>query len=441
MDKARKKFILLSELTVMLLLAVLLSVINILSFTMAAEDADHLTESISHNQGFIKGFVPEFSPEQEDNAQGQPPQETSDDGQMTDQTQNNNGSAYKNKKRDVKPFILNGGRGGMGPNSPDMNNSLRYFTVAFDKDDNAEMIDFRMSAVSEDEAKEWAESLIDGSTGWTNTSYRYRVYTIGDRTYVTVIDQGRELWQSYRILIISIVGGAVLIVLSFFLFHFIGRKLFRPIEEADRKQKQFIARLESEFKMPLTIINADTESLEIKNGENEQTKSINKQVKRMTRLVKEFGSLSVVDEPAQKTKIDLSGLMTAVLENSRKSFDEKKIDLSCDIEPEIFYTISDEAIRKIMRELISNSLRFSNSKASYSLKKHKDRIKICQMNDTSLADGSYDQIFDRFTVLDNAEKSGGSGLGLSYVKEAVRASNGRISARVKNGIMIIEINL
>lgn len=438
MDKARKKFILLSELTVMLLLAILLSVINILSFTMAAEDADHLTEGISRNMGFIQGFDPAMSPEQAQNTQDQNAQGSSGQQTENDIIKNN----AKNKKHYTKPFVLNGGRGGiMGPDSPDMNNSLRYFTVAFDNDDNAEIVDFRMSAVSESEAKEWAKSLLGGSTGWTNTSYRYRVYTVGNKTYVTVIDQGREMWQSYRILIISIVGGAVLIVLSFFLFHFIGKRLFRPIEEADRKQKQFISRLESEFKMPLTIINADTEALEIKNGENEQTKSINKQVKRMTRLVKEFGSLSVVEEQAQKTKVDISELMTAVLENKRKTFEEKNIELSCDIEPDISLTISDETMKKIMSELISNSLRFSLTKASYSLKKHKERIKICQMNDTSLSDGNYDQIFDRFTTLENAGASGGSGLGLSYVKEAVKSSNGRISANVKNGMMMVEISL
>lgn len=438
MDKARKKFILLSELTVMLLLAILLSVINILSFTMAAEDADNLTDSISHNQGFIKGFDTAI-PQMPDNPDANVPQQND---QQSENSTINNGNNTKNKKHNTRPFVLNEGRGGiMGPDSPDMNNSLRYFTVAFDKDDNAEIIDFRMSAVSESEAKEWASSLLDGSTGWTNTSYRYRVYIIGDKTYVTVIDQGRELWQSYRILIISVVGGAVLIVLSFFLFHFIGKKLFKPIEEADRKQKQFIARLESEFKMPLTIINADTEALEINNGENEQTKSINKQVKRMTRLVKEFGSLSVVEESAPKAKTDLSDLMTAVLENKKKAFEEKKIELTCNIAPDISYPISDETIRKIMSELISNSLKYSLTKASYSLKIHNDRISICQMNDTSLSDGSYDQIFDRFTTLENAGASAGSGLGLSYVKDAVKALNGRISAKVKNGMMIIEICL
>ena len=46
-DKVRKKFVLYAELSVFILLTVLLSVINVINFTMVAEDADHMTEAIS----------------------------------------------------------------------------------------------------------------------------------------------------------------------------------------------------------------------------------------------------------------------------------------------------------------------------------------------------------------------------------------------------------
>ena len=94
-----------------------------------------------------------------------------------------------------------------------------------------------------------------------------------------------------------------------------------------------------------------------------------------------------------------------------------------------------------MRELISNSLKFSVSKASFTLARHKDRIKLIQKNDAKLPDGNYDQIFDRFTMLENAEGTSGTGLGLAYVKDTVRASNGRLSAAVRNGTMTISIDL
>ena len=40
----------------------------------------------------------------------------------------------------------------------------------------AELVEFRMSAVSEEDAEQWARSLLHESTGWSNSIYRFRVY-------------------------------------------------------------------------------------------------------------------------------------------------------------------------------------------------------------------------------------------------------------------------
>ncbi|MBQ9461364.1 MAG: HAMP domain-containing histidine kinase [Clostridia bacterium] len=430
MNKARKKFVLLSELSVILLLALLLTAINVISFTRAADEADMMTERIARMNGSLDtpGQTPQdMSPPNENNP------DAAQDGVVGQKTKND---------RSGKAFRLNNGRFGyMGPNSPEMNSSLRYFTYSIDKDGNVEKIAFRMSAISEEDAENWALSLQYGKTGWTNDSYRYRVYEVNKKTYVTVIDQSRELWPCYRILIISIIGGAVMIIISFVAFQFLGRKLFKPLEDADRKQKQFIAKLENEFKMPLTVISADTETLERQSGSNDQIKSIDKQVRRMTRLVNDLGALSIFDESENKTKLDISDLMTAMLENSRPKFEEKNLKLSFQIEPGISVCISDNAFKKVLGELISNSLKFSVSDAGFTLARHKDRVKLIQTNDTKLPDGGCDQIFDRFTMLENAEGTSGAGLGLSNVKDIVRANDGRLSAAVKDGRMTISIFL
>ena len=62
-------------------------------------------------------------------------------------------------------------------------------------------------------------------------------------------------------------------------------------------------------------------------------------------------------------------------------------------------------------------------------------------NDTDLPPKSVEQVFDRFTRLDNAEGVPGAGLGLSHVKEIVRAHNGRISAKVADGVFSVRVSL
>ena len=54
MKKARVKFLLAAMLAIFVLLTSLLGVINAVSFTMAAADADRVTEEIETNHGMLK---------------------------------------------------------------------------------------------------------------------------------------------------------------------------------------------------------------------------------------------------------------------------------------------------------------------------------------------------------------------------------------------------
>ncbi len=414
MDKVRKKFVWYAELAVFILLTVLLSVINVINFTMVSEDADHMTEMISMTSG--KFFKPE--PEQEN-------------AENTDNTEN-----IPRKKRFAE----------MGPDSPEMRASLRFFTYSFpkkEKDGNPELIEFRMSALTQSEAYQLAKSLYKGNaTGWTNLTYRYRVYEKDDRIYVTVIDQGRELLPSYRILIISAVGEVLVLLISYLVLVKVGKSLFKQFDEADRKQKAFIANIEQDFKMPLTIISANTEVIERKNGPDDQTKAIDKQVRKMTKLVKDLGALAIFEEKDMTvSNINLSDMLSQFVESQKDIFESKNIELASEIAPDINLDCDEQAIKKVLSELAENALRYSLTKAAFSLRKQGDRIIIQQTNDTDLPNGSIDQIFDRFTTLDNAKDKNTAGLGLSYVKDIVKAHNGRVSAKVANGIFTLETAL
>ena len=196
MNRARKRFVLYAMLAIFTLLAVLLGVINGANFTMASEDADHITLMLAENQGLFPG-------------------------------QRGMENGMRMNMRGGRPAQM----GPMGPDSPEMAASMRYFTFAFDDSGNAERVAFFVSAVSEEDALSWAKSLLsEGETGWTATTYRYRVYELNGRTYVTVIDQGRELLHSYRILIISLIGLGAGLAVSGLVLMAIGRRLFAPLQ-------------------------------------------------------------------------------------------------------------------------------------------------------------------------------------------------------------------
>ena len=406
MNKAEKKFRLYAIIVIFVLLTVLLTVINGVNFTMAAGDADEITQMLADRQGAF---------EHKEETPGTP--------------------AYKPGTRDFR-------MGPMGPDSPELNASLRYFTIAFaEKGEIAETVAFNISAVTESEAQEWASGLLKQKTGWTRGTYRYRVYKDRGVTYVTVIDQGRELLPSYRILIISAVGELLCLVIGWFLLLGIGRKIYAPIEEADRKQKNFLNSVNKEFRLPLTIIGGNTELAERKYGPDDQTRSTRRQLGKMNELVGKLGMIGLFkDEETNPAEVPVSEFMHAAIDREEKNFASRGIALESGIAPDVTISGDPEAINGMICEIVDNALKFAVSKACFTLKNEAGCVQLETSNDTDLPEGPADQVFDRFTKLQNAKEEG-AGLGLYNVKETVKAHNGRVSAVVANGMFTLRITL
>lgn len=406
MSKARKRFVIFATICVSVLLFVLLGVINGVNFTMASQDADQLTKTLKKQHGAFDSAPETDAPDQPEG-------------------------------------VLSGLLGPMGPDSPETVSSLRYFTFAFDKEGNETRVALKISAVTEEEALAWARSLRgENKTGWTRGTYRYRVYKTNHITYVTVIDQSRELLPCFRILIISAIGLLAGVLVSFAALMYIGKRLFKPLEEADRKQKRFIADAETEFKAPLTIINANTEIIERQMGETEQTQSINRQVKRMIGLVKNLSSLAVFDEKELTVlPCDLSALAQAVGGAMKSQFEEKGCKLTVRAGNPAPVSADSDAMTDLLTELLANALKFGDRWAELKVSQQDGHCVIEACNDTSLANGNFDQAFDRFTRLSNAQGVPGAGLGLSHVKEIAKAHNGRVSAQAADGKFILRVSL
>ena len=405
MNKVIKRFRAYAVALIFVLLTLLLGIINGINFTMASEDADRITAMLAEQQGmFARG----------ENAQG--------------------GTAFTPADRNFR-------MGPMGPSSPEMRSSVRYFTVAFSADgQTAQTIAYQISAVSEEEAKDWAASLVKEDTGWTRGTYRYRVYRNNGLTYVTVIDQGRELLPSYRILMISVIGEVLFLISSWFVLAAIGRKIYAPLEEADRKQKNFIKNANKELRIPLTVISGNLELIERDGGPNEQTAAVRRQLGKLFELTGKLDKIGVYEEESEREEVSLSAVLEKALSTAESSFALKGLSLEKNIQPDIAIQADPAGMEMLAAELIRNALKYADSWVSFSLERTKDRVILETRNDTDLPDGPADQIFDRFTTLDNAAKED-SGMGLAYVKDIVKAHKGRAAASVAEGIFTLRIAL
>ncbi len=162
----------------------------------------------------------------------------------------------------------------------------------------------------------------------------------------------------------------------------------------------------------------------------------------MLGLVKKLSNVGVFDEgELTKLQCDVSALAQAIGDTMKNSFTEKERTLEVNADQPVVINADSEAISQLISELLENALKFSLSKAQMKVGVEDGHDVIIVTNDTNLPDGNYDQVFDRFTRLENAKDLSGAGLGLSHVKEIVQAHNGRASANVAHGVFILRINL
>ena len=397
--KIKRKFILVSLLAVSILLVSILSVVNIVNFSLVTKDADRVIDMIKTEEN---RFMEE----------GNPP--------------------IGNPNNDERP---------MGPSSPDMPGSMRFIKITFDKNGNVVEGVYKLAIVSEDEANTWAKDLLSSKSGWTRTNYRFQVYKNGNNKVVIIVDESRELLPSYRVLIASVVGTVVGLLASLVFLIIISKRFVKPIEESDAKQKKFISDAARELKTPVTIIALEEEVIKNKYGEDDSIKLIDKQLTKLNKLTKKMNELVILERiDVSEVSLSLSNILEDELGKTIDSFKEKNIAINSDISPDIKIIASEEIIRKMIGEVLNNGIKFARSIFDITLRKEGSRIMLEFSNDADdLKDGSLDLVFERFYKIN--EESSGNGLGLSFVKEVIKKYNGRISAKAVDGNFILKIEL
>lgn len=414
----RKKFILVAMLSTFVVLAAIMGTVNVVNYQRMADRADGMTELLAQNDGIFPRDFPnmEFgnSPVKEDP------------------------SINSAKRKEALP-------GNMKPDdfSPETPYETRFFTVTLDGERNVSSLDTKsIAAVDEDAAKEYALKTISErkNTGFEGV-YRYRVVEDGENIRCIFLDCHTELIGFRNLLFISVSVSAFGLAAVFLLVVFFSRLVFRPVADSLEKQKQFITDASHELKTPLTIIDANTEVMEMENGESQWTQSTRKQIQRLAALTQQLVTLSRLDEErGNEEKIEFS-LSDAVAE-SIQPFEAlvqtmgKKLEIQ--LEEGISYTGNEKSIRQMMGILLDNAVKYSSKGGCIRVSLSRRGKKICLEVDNEaeeLPKGKLDILFERFYRLDTSRNSdtGGSGIGLSVAKAIVQAHKGKINAYSKDG--------
>ncbi len=401
----RKKFIIVAMSSTLLVLVVIMGIMNLSNYIRMIDKADNLIKILDDNGGEFPSIMPE----------------------------NNTKPLRNEEKMEENPFE---------DFSVETPFEIRYFTVSMDNNGNVISSDTgKIAAISSEQAKKYAKEVYQSKDKGFKDIYRYNVIKSGSVTEVIFVDCRKEILDCRNVLWTSIRVSALGIIAVFILVLIFSKMVFRPVAKTYEKQKRFITDASHELKTPLTIIDANTEVMEMEQGENQWSKSTKKQVERLSYLVEQLVTLNRLDEGSytgEKVEFSVSDAVYDSVSPFKIIAENEGKKLIVHIADNLNLKGDEKSIRQLISILMDNAMKYSIDGGIVELALYQKGKKIILevFNEADgLKKGNNNILFERFYRMDTSRnsKTGGTGIGLSIAKGIVEKQKGKITAFSKDG--------
>ena len=448
--KLRTKFVIISFLSVFLILAVTFTTVNVTNFINIANDADDLTAYLIKNEGkfiYNEGEMPD------------PFEQTSSNSQTSSEENNSSTDSQSLTKLSQEFYVVRKGldetsseeQSGQPfvpppPGGKETKYDTRFFTVKYFQDGTIIANTLHISSFDDEKAINVANSYRNLDKGWAMVYYRFRCANLDDGSrFCVFVDYTRQLYPSYNFLWTSLIAGSAGLALALLLIILLSKRVVKPIVDNNLKQKRFISDSSHELKTPLTIISANTEIIELTNGESEETKTIRKQLTKLTDMVKDLNTLAKIDEKHEivAKKVDLSGICKDIVKDFQDLFIQNNIDLKTEINDSISIKGDESMLRKLLDILLDNANKYALTYTKITLTGASSKATFIIENDADMEyEGDMQEVFQRFYRSRTARASEveGSGIGLAMAYEIVNLHKGKIKANSDKGRFTIRID-
>ena len=223
-------------------------------------------------------------------------------------------------------------------------------------------------------------------------------------------------------------------------------ELRRGVVNQERELKDSIANISHDLRTPLTSIIGYIQLLmksELNDNQEKNLKIVQKKSYELKNLVNDFFELSLLESDETLPcfiRINICNLISDIVIENVEILEKANLSLEFNIPNDPLFIYADEImIRRIMQNLISNAVKYSNKDLIIILEQ-KDKIQINVRNSiNNTKDINIEKLFDRFYMGDKSRSKTGTGLGLAIVKLLTEKMNGTISAKVLNDYLEIII--
>jgi heavy metal sensor kinase len=224
-------------------------------------------------------------------------------------------------------------------------------------------------------------------------------------------------------------------------------EMLQRLDQSFKQIRQFTADASHELRTPVAILLGETDLAVNDLLSYEECKAALKsrreELQRMAQIVDDLLALSQIEygeKPLQVKPLDFSDLVIEVCEQQRNQARAKGVTI------EIMETVpvriegDSSRLRQMVRNILDNAIKYTPAGGRVAVELDQPNgtaFRLC-ISDTGMGIpySAQSQIFDRFYRVDQARtrEDGGSGLGLSIVKQIIEAHGGRVSVKSEMGI-------
>lgn len=242
------------------------------------------------------------------------------------------------------------------------------------------------------------------------------------------------------------------VIVAFLLTRYLKEENDKTAKQTSLLKKQMTSNIAHELRTPVTSIRGYLETLLAcpdlpKEKQHAFLERAYNQTLRLSELISDMALISKIEEKSSnftKTEIDLFDIAGEVFDEFSERIGSKNVMVENNLYQGTTLNANRTLIYSILRNMVENSLKYAGDNITIHLESFYDvseKIYYVTYYDTGegVPEEHLERIFERFYRVSEGRTrdDGGSGLGLSIVRNAVAFHNGRIrvSNRPEGGLM------
>lgn len=272
------------------------------------------------------------------------------------------------------------------------------------------------------------------SESWKNEpdGDEYRVVVLLNVTpyfYVT------HRYKSYGLLAVGI-----LCLISILAASILANNAVKPLDEAYRKQKEFVSDASHELKTPLSVLLTYIEILQQQPQNAKALQVMKDETKNMSGLIENLLALTRLENTEKPTTQELNAadIIIPLVERLNTVHKDRKQPIKIICSKDIKVKMSQQHFERLLTILLDNALKYTPADKEILIKaatgEHNVKIEIADQG-IGIKNDDLPHIFERFYRADKGRnrQNGGFGLGLSLALDIVQKYKGRIKVQSEFG--------